>query len=78
MKLALTKRLANLEQAASIPPAVHFIWDEGDETDIDAEIASRIAAGSAKAGDVFHIVSWRPPAPRFPNGPLGGAGEADR
>jgi hypothetical protein len=80
MKASTSKRLEAIEAALAVGPRVHWIWDDGEGADIEAEIAARIAAGVAKAGDAFHIVSWRPPDPRFPNGPLGGylAGEADR
>jgi hypothetical protein len=67
MKPSTTKRLEALEEAADIGPRVHWIWvDEGEgESDVEAEIAARLAAGTAKAGDRFCTISWRPPDPRY-------------
>ena len=72
----LTRRLEDLEEAAAIPRRVHFIFDEGHGQDeIDVEIASRIAEGHAKEGDVFQTFGWMKPDPMFPNGRLGWAVE---
>jgi hypothetical protein len=40
-------------------PQVHFVWAEVG-TDVEAETAARIAAGSAKPDDKFYSVAWRP------------------
>jgi hypothetical protein len=57
VKPALVKRLEALEEQAGMLPQHHFIWDDGD-TDVEAEVAARLASGRAKVGDKFHVVSW--------------------
>jgi hypothetical protein len=65
LRQSMTRRLEDLEEAAAIPRRVHFIFDEGQGQDeIEAEIASRIADGHAKDGDVFHTLSWQDWRPR--------------
>ena len=62
MKPSLIVRLEQLEQAAGIGPRTHFVWqnDGEGEDHLQAEIAARIAAGTAKAGDKFLAISWPP------------------
>jgi hypothetical protein len=55
----MLRRLAELEAAAGMAARTHFIW-EGPGVDVKAEIAARIAAGTASAGDKFYSFSWRP------------------
>jgi hypothetical protein len=46
--------LEALEEQAGMLLQHHFIWDDGD-TDVEAEVAARLASGRAK---VVHVVSW--------------------
>jgi len=52
----LERRVAKLE-AARLPRRTHMVWTEPDG-DGRAEIASRIAAGTASQDDDFIVVRW--------------------
>jgi hypothetical protein len=56
----LRSRIEALEERASLSTRMHFVW-EAPGVDVKAEIAARIAEGTAQATDKFYSFSWRPP-----------------
>ena len=68
MKQTTTRRLQALEEASSVTPRIHFIFDEGQSAaEIQAEISQRIADGHAGPDDVFYTMSWQDYRPRDPS-----------
>jgi hypothetical protein len=56
------------QEAATVTPRIHFIFDQGQSAaGIQAEISSRIADGHAGPYDVFYTMFWSDYRPKDPN-----------